>query len=261
MNRIHIVASGPRTGTTLLMEMMVAGFAIDSYPDHEASLFRSPPRGAQTFLTKAPNEGPLAERALEVMPELLIIYVLRDPRDMVVSKHHSDLERYWAGLNFWKHLSPVARRLRSHPRCITVSFEDLVKDPDAIQQRFRSRMPFLVQTSCFRDYTRSAKPSAAALRALGGLRLVSGDNVGNWRRHLPRVAGQIELHGSITPDLLEFGFENDPQWEKVLDGVTRDLRPSHWPDEWALDKICPQPPGGWRFPSRRVSGVTLGAHV
>jgi hypothetical protein len=44
------------------------------------------------------------------------------------------------------------------------------------------------------------------------------------------VAGQIRRHGSISADLIEFGYEKDDAWERELEDVEPDLEPSHWPE-------------------------------
>ncbi|MEN0002261.1 MAG: hypothetical protein AAF940_15390, partial [Pseudomonadota bacterium] len=70
--------------------------------------------------------------------------------------------------------------------------------------------------------------SAKSVKALRGVRPISTSSIGNWKNHLPRVAGQIALHGAITDELIEFGYEPDRSWEALLDGVTPDLADSHF---------------------------------
>ena len=56
MKRIHIIGSGPRTGTTLLAEAMTACFDIDQYVEHEARIFKDEPLKGNIFLTKYPSD-------------------------------------------------------------------------------------------------------------------------------------------------------------------------------------------------------------
>lgn len=101
MQRIHIVGCGPRTGTTLMAEMMAACFEIDLYPKHESSIYTRPTRPAKIFLTKRPRDILVVGAMLRLNPNLHVIYMLRDPRDMVSSKHRKDSERYWKTYNLW----------------------------------------------------------------------------------------------------------------------------------------------------------------
>lgn len=232
MQRIHIVGASPRSGTTLIAEAMVACFEIDLFCEHEARIFSDPPGPGKIFLTKAPRDILLAEQALARVPQLQVIYMLRDPRNIIVSKHGRDPSRYWAGLKFWKAYTPIGRRLKNHPRFITLRYEDLLIDPDGVQAQLMQRLPFLVKRAPFSDYHNVAQPGSDARAALNGVRRIAADRLDTWRQHLPRIAGQLEQHGDITPDLIEFGYEPDDDWLRELDGVDADLSPSHWPEHF-----------------------------
>jgi len=230
MKRIHIVGIGPRTGTTLMAEAMIACFDIDQYTDHEDRVFVVPPDEGNIFLTKDPRDTLVINPLLYVNPDLYIICMIRDPRDVIVSKHELDPDRYWAGLRFWKTYIPFWRRLRKHPRFITVKYEDLVSDPDRVQQRLVEKMPFLTIKRPFTQYHEVAKPSIDSMKALKEVRPIAPTGVGNWRNHLARIAGQLQLHGPIAGDLIEFGYEKDDLWINMLEGVEPDLSESHWPE-------------------------------
>ena len=86
-----------------------------------------------------------------------------------------------------------------------------------------SRLPFLRQIARFTEFHGLATPSAKSLKAMGSLRPFSAASIGNWPNHLSRVAGQISMHGSITRELIELGYERDESWLESLCGVTPDL--------------------------------------
>jgi hypothetical protein len=237
MWHIHIVACGPRTGTTLLGEMMGACLNIDVRCAHERSLLAPPPHAGRIYLSKHSGEAGIALRELERRSTLCVIYVLRDPRDSIVSRHSLDPHRYWAGLNFWKHLSPVGRLLEWQPRVATVRYEDLVTAPDKTQEKLLEFFPFLKKNAAFSEYDRAAVPSQPALRALGGLRPVSASSIGNWQRHLPRVAGQLLRHGSLTADLVEHGYEINGDWTEQLCRVEPDMSQSYWSEGWPPHRV------------------------
>ncbi|MFT5294390.1 MAG: hypothetical protein ACI9YH_000396 [Colwellia sp.] len=237
MKRIHIVGCGPRSGTTLMTEMMIACFDIDLYTTHEDSLYTPPTKDAKIFLTKNPKDTLIVEPALKILSNLTVIYLVRDPRDMIISKHSKDPDRYWGGLKFWKTYTPYGRRLKEHPRFLTVKYEDLVNDPDSVQEKLQQSMQFLNKKASFSLYHEVAKPSVAAMEALRGVRPVSKASVGGWRKHLPRIVGQIQLHGSITDDLIEFGYEKNSRWESELEGVETNLNKSHHSEYFLQEEI------------------------
>jgi hypothetical protein len=210
--------------------LMSSCFQIDHCIDQEERIFVRPPAEGNIFLTKCPKDILVVGPLLSVNPDLYVVYMLRDPRDIICSKHGKDPNRYWAGLRYWKTYTAYARKLQPHRRFITVRYEDLVSDPDSIQDELMQRMPFLVKKAPFSAYHHIAQPSSNYLDALGGVRPIAPVSRGNWRNHLPRVAGQLQLHGSIAPDLVEYGYEKDDAWLKELEGVTPDVGASHWPE-------------------------------
>jgi len=227
MQRIHIVGCSPRSGTTLLAEMMLICFDIDVSTRHEDRIHTWPHRRGKIFLTKKPRDILVAKSVLSVMRNLHIIYLVRDPRDIIVSRHGKEPDRYWSGLEYWQNYTPYGRELRGHPRFVEIQYEDLVSRPDEVQQVIQTRIPFLEEKAKFSRYHELARPSDESRKALKGVRPVSPSSIGRWRRHKPRVAGQIQLNGSISADLIAFGYEKDEMWEKELEGVEPDLRDSH----------------------------------
>ncbi|MGF1489452.1 MAG: sulfotransferase [Prochloraceae cyanobacterium] len=248
MKRIHIVGAGPRTGTTLMAEMAIACFKIDLYTEHEDNIYTLPSRKAEIFLTKKPRDILVVGPMLWAMPDLYIIYMLRDPRDSITSKHRKDPQRYWAGLRYWKTYTIYGEKLQNHPRFITIRYEDLVTKPDEVQAKLIEKMPFLEKVAPFSRYHEVAKPSDNSLKALGSLRPIGPGSVGKWRKHLPRVAGQLQKHGSIAEDLIKYGYEQDSTWLKELENVTPDLSESRWPEYFTPEELRQRMRGKYIFP-------------
>ena len=42
------------------------------------------------------------------------------------------------------------------------------------------------------------------------VRPIAPTSIGRWRENLPRIKAQQELHGSLTPDLIECGYDPVP---------------------------------------------------
>ena len=101
-----------------------------------------------------------------------------------------------------------------------------------------ARMPFLVERAPFSRYHEVARPADDAVTALGGVRPIGTDRPDNWRRHLPRLAGQMRQHGSLAADLIEFGYETDDAWLAELDGIEPDTTPSFWPEHFTEQSLA-----------------------
>jgi hypothetical protein len=229
VKHIHIVGA-PRSGTTLLLELMTNGFAFEAWSDVEQSLLEPPPCGVETYCSKQPGDHRVGRLFLAASPGLHVLALVRDPRDVVVSRHAREPDRYWTNLRMWRHAQRNLARLRRHPRVVGVRYEALVTDPDAVQREIAARLPFLTQQDSFSRCLAKAKPSAQSLRALGGVRPVDPASIGAWRRHLPRLQGQLVQHGPITDELIALGYERDAAWTALLEGVEPDLAPSKFPE-------------------------------
>jgi len=126
MQRIHVVGSSPRSGTSLLMEMMINCFEIDLYPEHEARLGKCPPGKGKIFLTKSPKDIVIVDKSLKIMKNLHVIYMMRDPRDSAASFHRNFKGQYYGDFRYWKNFLPYYEKVKNHPRFLHLKYEDLV---------------------------------------------------------------------------------------------------------------------------------------
>lgn len=261
MKRIHIVGVSPRTGTTLMLEAMKTCYHIDSYSTHEDRLFSRAIGQPDIFLTKSPKDIMVVGPSLQVDPDLYVICMLRDPRDIICSKHKKDPDRYWASLRYWKLYSKEVQKLEAHPRFILVRYEDFVSNPDQIQLKLSSKIPFLEEITAFSNYHNEAAVSSSSSKALSGIRPIKPTSVGRWHNHKPRIAGQLELHGSISNDLIQFGYEQDNQWLDELQGITPDLTPSHFPEYMSSSKKASAKFGKYMEAARRIIEQQIGRRI
>lgn len=227
---LHIVSCSPRSGTTLLHEVMVTCFKIDKHYDHELRFHKARAKSGQILLTKRPKDTLYVPQLLARDPEFFVIYLLRDPRDVIVSRHAKDDSRYYVNVRVWREMHGIAKALDGHPRFLSLKYEDFVRAPDRTQEGICRRFPWLEAMHRFSDYHHHAVVSAKSKRAMHGVRPIGPDSVGAWRRNLARIKGQQEIHGSLTPDLKECGYEKSSEWEAVLADVVPDRSPSVYPE-------------------------------
>ena len=201
MMRIHIVGA-PRSGTTLMLELLVNGFQIDGYCAQEACALWLPPRQHDVLCTKLPGDTHLVGPLLEGDPEQWFIFTLRDPRDVVVSRHGLAPDRYFANLMQWRRAWREIEPWREHDRLAVVRYEELVRYPDTTQRELARRMPFLRFKAPFSQYHHTSRPSQQSLEAMRSLRPVDGSSVGTWRREKARLAGQMRVHGDLSAELI-----------------------------------------------------------
>lgn len=213
MQRIHIVGLNPRTGTTLLAECMRTSFDIELAEQHEASISRLR-RCKGVYLTKYPRDLYLIGTRLALDSRFHVLCMVRDPRDTVVSKHGKGTDDYFnaTSLITFRHRWRLAQQYASNPRFMLIRYEDLIADPNAVQDRIAERLPFLKKRYPFSTFHQAGPVSCASERALNGVRPIDSSNRGKWINHLDRLREKLEEAGPIDRELFELGYESDPRW-------------------------------------------------
>ena len=231
---LHIVACSPRTGTTLLHEVMVTCFKVDKHYDHEIRFHLVTGEDGQLVITKRPKDTMYMPAVLDDDPELFVIYLLRDPRDTICSRHGKDKSIYYSNIRLWRQMHGYARQMQGHERFLEVRYEDFVSNPDATQQMIMNHFPWLEKTHAFSEYHEYAQVSEKSKTAMHSVRPIAPTSVGRWRQNLGRIKAQQMIHGSLTPELIECGYEDSDAWEKVLDDVEPDTTRSLYPEKLYL---------------------------
>ncbi len=229
VKRLHIVGC-PRSGTTLLMELVATCFDSGGYCEHELSIFEPVETDGDVYFTKQPNDIKQLRHIFHADQLLYVIYLGRDPRAVISSKHRENPEQYFCNYRVWSECDSAAQRYRGHPRFLELRYEDMVSRPDDVQALITQQFPFLRQRHRFSEYHLHAQPSAAAERAMSGLRKVNPDSLDKWRGHLPWIAEQYRRHPALADDLIRLGYEPDKAWLSALDGVQPREFPCRYPE-------------------------------
>jgi hypothetical protein len=101
MISLHVVGC-PRSGTTLLTEMMASCFDIDGSCEHEESIFKVSPDHHGIYLSKKPNDILWVNRIIEQDKQLHVIAIIRDPRAVICSIHDGHPGIYFCNYPVWK---------------------------------------------------------------------------------------------------------------------------------------------------------------
>jgi hypothetical protein len=155
-------------------------------------------------------------------------------------------------LKYWKLFLPVYERLHNHPRFVPLRYEDLAREPDATQERLEEALPLGPRRHRFSAYHQHIQPSEGSEQALRGVRPISDASVGRWKDHLPRIAGQMQLHGTFPGDLHALGYEDDDAWTSHLEGVEPNLESSHYDEFATADEVSRLKTGRYREALKRI---------
>ena len=223
-----------------MLELMSIGFKFTAVAKYEVSLLEWPPNAPTTgaICTKNPQDHRLVDSLIDRDRGQWFISMVRDPRDIVCSRHGLRPKVFWANLRQWRAWLDNTRAYREHPRLLEVRYEDLVRQPDDVQGRIADRMPFLPHAVPFSRFHEFATPSRQSLEAIRDVRPINDASVGRWRDNLARVAGQIKIHGPIADELIDLGYEADDSWMSRLQGIEPDTSPGHWPEFMPEDYVA-----------------------
>lgn len=223
------------------MELMATCFRSSGFCAHEMSIFEAVEQTGEVYFSKQPNDIKQLRHIFDPDEELFIIYMGRDPRAVITSKHKESPEQYFCNYRVWSECDRASQRYSGHPRFLQLRYEDLVDRPDSLQDRIKEQFNFLDYQHPFSEYQKFAAPSEASSRAMNGLREVNKSSLNKWREHLPHLAMQYQLHPGLADDLIRLGYEPDKNWIAELRGVTPIRYPCRYPQrkaylkEWEKD--------------------------
>ena len=221
MNRIHIVGISPRSGTSLMALALSYCCNVDLTSSKEDQIFRYEPfpKNSGVLLTKNPQDIRVVGPSMWADPSLYVVCMVRDPRDCTVSTHGSSKDKYWTSMKVWKDNKKTFDHLTKLKNFISVKYEDMVSNPDDVQNMLCEKIPFLKKRHLFSNYHNAAENSKYYEKSLGKVRPISSDSIGKWKNHLPRVKEQITKYPEITKFLIQMGYEKNESWIEELDSI------------------------------------------
>jgi hypothetical protein len=213
---------------------MVTCFKVDKHYDHEIRFHLVEAEDGQTLITKRPKDTMYMPALIKDDPELYVIYVMRDPRDTICSRHGKDKSIYYSNIRLWRQMHGYARQMSTNQRFLEIRYEDFVRDPDATQEMIAAKFPWLEKTHKFSEYHEYAQISEKSITAMHSVRPIAPTSVGVWTKNPGRIKAQQIIHGSLTPELIECGYESSADWEKVLEDSEPDFTRSLYPEKLTI---------------------------
>jgi hypothetical protein len=211
-----------RSGNTLMRELCTHGF-------RDAQLLKLKHNGAECSLEYVVNslqklrdngqvltasrdrETSLAMDAelLRANPGVLVLWMLRDPLDVLTSAHggkpgeyHVSPERMIASLQLYD-------RFKNEEQVLSVRYEDLVFAPASVQDRIAAAFelePLRDFAECHKHFSRIKE----TIRALHSIRPIDADSVGRWKKspaHREYLGSVLKKFPVLIPLARDCGYE------------------------------------------------------
>jgi hypothetical protein len=140
--------------------------------------------------------------------------MLRDPRDVIISKHYKNKNFYLITYPTWKNAIHAYENL-AYNKKLLIRYENLTKDPDSIQKQIADLLN-LETNKYFKDFYKYVSKGHQDIKSLGGVRPIDSGNSGKFMRpeHFDRIKQQLKSYPSMSDYLIKYGYEKDKNWEK-----------------------------------------------
>lgn len=238
MDRHLIIAGQGRAGSTLFYNMLRHSLREFHLPETEVSAPMLRDR-AGNVCTKRPFDILQMEKVVAAFggrKALDLIVTLRDPRDILTSRHRAVPDDYFYSadrcyllrrdgpptptapgfLQVHKGILDTARSGLFPRGIFYLKYEDLVAHPEAVQALLAEGLNLRFEGS-FRDFT-EAKVDESLDKALNGLRPLDAGGLAKWRRpeHRARIVDQFTRFPVLHDILISLGYEPDRRWFDAL---------------------------------------------
>lgn len=215
----YVLTGFPRAGTTMLYNMFRYACPDLHYYDRETSIRNANKR---LVMTKRPKDVFECVKYSE-SPENRFIVLIRDPRDVLTSKHANSQGLFKVS---WDHsvktnssqgvvgktngLQDYYKGICDVTNPVMIRYEDLVTDTDAIQKMLEKELSLNFEKD-FKDFWKQAPPKRLT-HQLNGLRPPDTNAIGRYKNFRSRIKSQIQDFPEILDVLIELGYEQNKDW-------------------------------------------------
>lgn len=219
----HVVVCGfPRSGSTLLQLMIescvadIRTYGRERRGTEAAACYR---RTHPTMMTKRPSDiftiSDLRTFYSSRGADVRFVLMVRDPRDVLTSIHHSRPDDFYVSAERWRAIWEYWQWAAPADDVCTVRYEDLVSNPGRLEAALTSFLGWNVVRP-FSEF-HQAVPDNFDVRALNGVRKADRESISRWRhaRYDEKLRALLRFELPELPQrLIELGYERDKTWTR-----------------------------------------------
>lgn len=208
----------PRSGNTLMLYLCSVGFQNSYILTNQdiPTVGKSHPDKITFATLPSPQSSPeKQEQANHFLDQsdAAIIFMLRDPRDVLVSEHGKKPGEFWVkSPQRWIDNIQILEEIQDHPQVIIVKYEDLVTEPNKVQKQIATKLG-LSSAIPFSDSWQHFQLTANACKSLNGWRQLETSRIGNWCRDTRRkeyINNQLRKYPEMSKLMARFGYVSEP---------------------------------------------------
>jgi len=155
------------------------------------------------------NSLAMDRELLRANPDVKVLWMLRDPRDILTSIHANQPDKYYVTPDRLIKSLQLYGQFKDEAQVVTVRYEELVGNPDAMQNKI-SQACHLTESRKFVDAYKFFPRFHENVRAMHSIRPIDTNSVQKWRnnpahqKHLEQV---FAAHPEIISLSREFGYD------------------------------------------------------
>jgi len=181
-----LICGCARSGNTLMFSLMQTGFdkiikVIDG-PGNEQ--FPEEIVEDHVVVGKMPKKVSKLHKLMS--DDLGVICMMRDPRDVLVSRHFERPKRYWTPLTRWMGTAEIANEYKNHPNVLLVKYEDLILKSSKVQNAISKKFnldKIRDFDECYEHFDKSDKYNE---KTMNGIRPLDTSRIGSWKDNGPK---------------------------------------------------------------------------
>lgn len=241
-----IICGYPRSGTSLLYNMMSTTLKTNFEFLEFEKYFMYTLHKMGNIASKAPldiNHIEYLDSLNIHRKRLVFIVVIRDIRDILISRHPNNPEMFFIGydhsfwhnydaIDSWSYVAPgiidISKKVRLaqlKPYTFTVKYEDLVSDPDDVQRQLEVFSNYTFELAFSQYHTKQDKMAyrySGRYEAKDKSLVLEGtkvqSRVAKWKdpKYRERIIEQFTCCPELLDLLIEYGYEDNKDWFSEL---------------------------------------------
>ncbi len=155
------------------------------------------------------NSLAMDRELLRANPDVRILWMLRDPRDILTSIHANIPDKYYVPADRLIKSLQLYFEFQAEPQVLTVRYEDLVGDPNAMQAKISAACD-LTPSRPFTEAYKFFPKFFENVRAMHSIRPIDTKSVQKWRSnpaHQKHLAEVLAAHPEIVTLGARCGYE------------------------------------------------------
>ncbi len=165
------------------------------------------------IVTKHPLDFKNFSKIIATYTDPFFIFLLRDPRDVIISKHYKNQDTYLSTYPTWEEAIQAYEHLE-YDKKLLVRYENLITQPALVQTQISTKLD-LDAIRNFEQFYRNVSKGHQDIKSLGEARPLDSNNAGKFKRpeHFERIKQQLQQFPTMHEYLVKYGYENDDTWK------------------------------------------------